>query len=258
MTAPDESTSAVETAFAGALSKSQLAYTHLRDRIALHDLGPGYRLVLQSIADELSMSVVPVREAIRRLEAEGLVTYERNVGARVAMIDEHGYVDAMQALGVVEGAATGLSAQGISPVDLARAAEVNERMRALLDHFDPHMFTALNRQFHSVLFESCPNPLLLDMVHRGWAQLSGLRDSTFAFVPGRAHDSVAEHVYLLDLIAGGAEPIEIEIAARDHRWATMQAFLDARAGRAGADAASADAAVAAAARPHQTQHRETP
>ncbi|MFC8797714.1 GntR family transcriptional regulator [Promicromonospora sp. NPDC057138] len=229
MTTGDVAASAVETAFAGALSKSQLAYDYLRDRIALRELSPGYRLVLQNIADELAMSVVPVREAIRRLEAEGLVTYERNVGARVAMIDEHGYVDAMQALGVVEGAATGLSAPAVSAADLRRATEVNEHLRSLLDHFDPHAFTALNRQFHSVLFESCPNKLLLDMVHRGWAQLSGLRDSTFAFVPGRAHDSVAEHVHILDLIARRADPLEIEIAARDHRWATMQAFLDARA-----------------------------
>ena len=45
------------------------------------------RLVLSSIAEELGFSVVPVREAIRRLEAEGLVTFERNVGATVAAID---------------------------------------------------------------------------------------------------------------------------------------------------------------------------
>ncbi|MCF4121005.1 GntR family transcriptional regulator [Antribacter sp. KLBMP9083] len=231
----------VAGAEATASSKSQLAYTYLRDRIAHRELSPGYRLVLQSIADELAMSVVPVREAIRRLEAEGLVTFERNVGARVAMVDEHGYVDAMQALGVVEGAATGLSAPGISAEDLKRASDVNDQLRALLDYFDPHAFTALNRQFHSVLFESCPNQLLLDMVHRGWAQLSGLRDSTFAFVPGRARDSVAEHVHILDLIARKADPLEIEIAARNHRWATMQAFLDARA-----DGAH-----------HQTRHTET-
>ena len=242
MTAEEVPASAVEAAFAGALSKSQLAYDYLRDGIARHELGPGYRLVLQNIADELAMSVVPVREAIRRLEAEGLVTYERNVGARVAMVDEHGYVDAMQALGVVEGAATGLSAPRISGADLERASQVNEHLRSLLDHFDPHAFTALNRQFHSVLFESCPNQLLLDMVHRGWAQLSGLRDSTFAFVPGRAHDSVAEHAHILELIAREAEPLEIEIAARNHRWATMQAFLDARA---------------AGATPHPPRHPET-
>ena len=68
------------------LSKSQLAYSFIRDRISSQDFTPGYRLVLGSLAKDLDMSVVPVREAIRRLEAEGLVTFERNVGAHVSMV----------------------------------------------------------------------------------------------------------------------------------------------------------------------------
>ncbi len=70
-----------------------------------------------------------------------------------------------------------------------------------------------------MLFEPCPNPHLLDLVHRGWARLSGLRDSTFTFVPGRAQHSVEEHAEILELIRDGADPLEIELAARDHRLA---------------------------------------
>lgn len=209
-------------------SKSEVAYAWLRERIARHDYGPGYRLVLGSIADELGMSVVPVREAIRRLEAEHLVTFERNVGARVSLVDESEYVFAMQSLGVVEGVATALSAPRLTAEDLDRAAAINERMLHLLGAFDAHTFTQLNRQFHSVLFDACPNPHLLDLVHRGWARLSGLRDSTFAFVPGRARESVEEHAELLDLIRTGADALELELAARAHRWRTMEAFLHAR------------------------------
>ncbi|MFD6068184.1 GntR family transcriptional regulator [Amycolatopsis lurida] len=209
-------------------SKSELAYEWLRERIARHEYGPGYRLVLAEIAGALDMSVVPVREAIRRLEAERLVTFERNVGARVAMVDQNEYVHAMQTLGVVEGVATALSAPQLSEENIARARRVNERMIALLDHFDAHEFTALNQRFHSLLFECCPNPQILDLVHQGWTRLSGLRDSTFAFVPDRAHRSVEEHEEILRLITEKADPLDIEFAARNHRWATMQAFLDAR------------------------------
>lgn len=208
-------------------SKSEQAYTWIRSRISAHAYGPGYRLVLGPIAEELGMSVVPVREAIRRLEAEGLVTFERNVGARVTLVDEGEYAHTMQTLGLVEGAATALSAPLLDADALAQAAEVNERMSRLLEHFDPHTFTELNRQFHSVLFEPCPNPHLLDLVHRGWARLSGIRDTTFAYVPGRAHHSVDEHAQILELIRDGAEPLEIELAARNHRWRTRDAFLDA-------------------------------
>lgn len=213
---------------AATASKSELAYAWLRERISRREYGPGYRLVLGSIADELGMSVVPVREAIRRLEAENLVTFERNVGARVALVDESEYVFAMQTLGVVEGIATSLSAALLTPGDLDRAAAVNDRMLRLLDDFDAHTFTQLNQQFHSVLYGPCPNPHLLDLVHRGWSRLSGLRDSTFAFVPGRARESVEEHADILRLLRAGADPLEIELAARAHRWRTMDAFLAAR------------------------------
>lgn len=209
-------------------SKSEQAYDWIRERIARHEYGPGYRLVLGPIADTLGMSVVPVREAIRRLEAEGLVTFERNVGARVSVVDESEYVFTMQTLGVVEGSATAISAPHLTEQDLDRAVAVNERMHTLLDHFDPHTFTQLNQQFHSVLFEPCPNPHILDLVHRGWSRLSGIRDSTFAFVPGRAHHSVEEHAEIIDLIRSGADALEIEMAARNHRLRTLDAFLAAR------------------------------
>jgi DNA-binding GntR family transcriptional regulator len=209
-------------------SKSQHAYEWLSTKIAHQEFGPGYRLVLATIADALGMSVVPVREAIRRLEAEGLVTYERNVGAHVAVIDESELVFTMQTLGLVEGSATALSAMLLTGADLDRAAGINERMAALLKHFDAHAFTHLNQQFHAVLFEPCPNPHILNLVHRGWSRLSGLRDSTFTFVPGRASHSVDEHANILNLIRTSADPLEIELAARDHRWRTMDAFLAAR------------------------------
>ncbi|WP_193598260.1 GntR family transcriptional regulator [Microbacterium sp. YJN-G] len=209
-------------------SKSEQAYAWIRGRISSHAFVPGYRLVLGAIADELGMSVVPVREAIRRLEAEGLVTFERNVGAHVALIDESEYAHTMQTLGLVEGAATALSAPLLDEAALARAEEINDRMLRLLDHFHAHTFTNLNRDFHSVLYEPCPNPHILDLVHRGWGRLSGIRDSTFAFVPGRARHSVDEHTHILELIRGGADPLQIELAARDHRWRTLDAFLDAR------------------------------
>jgi DNA-binding GntR family transcriptional regulator len=206
-------------------SKSQQAYQAVKARIVEGTYTPGYRLVLGAIARDLGFSVVPVREAIRRLEAEGLVTFERNVGATVAGIDPTEYLYTMQTLSIVEGAATALSAPLISGTDIARARAVNEEMRECLEHFDPVRFTQLNQDFHSVLFEHCPNPHILDLVHRGWNRLASLRSSTFRFVPGRARDSVDEHEKLLKLIETGADADDIEKAARLHRSATLDAYL---------------------------------
>jgi DNA-binding GntR family transcriptional regulator len=207
------------------LSKSQLAYQWIRERINDGRFVPGFRLVLGQISRELDVSVVPVREAIRLLEAEGLVTFERNVGAQVALMEETEYVHTMQTLSIVEGAATGLSAPHITADHIRRAREVNDKMISCLDDFDPHRFTELNRDFHSVLFEECPNPRILDLVRRGWNRMNVLRDSSFSFVPGRARQSVAEHEQLLQLIEAGADALEIELAAREHRTATLDAML---------------------------------
>ena len=206
-------------------SKSQQAYDWLAQRIASHELTPGYRLVLATIAAELDMSVVPVREAIRRLEAQGLVTFERNVGATVAMIDDSQYRQSMETLAILEGAATALAARRLTATDLRRAGEINNRMVQTLDHFDPHAFTALNQEFHATLFAPCPNPRLLDLVNAEWARLGRLRDSTFSFVPDRAGQSVREHEELVRLIAAGAALPDIETAARQHRSATLAAYL---------------------------------
>jgi DNA-binding GntR family transcriptional regulator len=210
-------------------SKSELAYSWIRSRIEGGRFVPGYRLVLGAIAKELDVSVVPVREAIRRLEAEGIVTFERNVGAQVAMLNETGYVTTMQTLSILEGAATMLSAPFIDESAIAAARSVNAEMANCLDHFDPHRFTELNREFHSILFERCPNDNLLDLVHRSWNSLNMLRDSTFSFVPGRARQSVAEHDGILSLIENGAESLEIELAARAHRTRTLDAFTEYQA-----------------------------
>lgn len=206
-------------------SKSERAYTAIKDKILGGDFTPGYRLVLAKLAEDLGFSVVPVREAIRRLEAENFVTFERNVGATVAGIDPTEYLYTMQTLSIVEGAATALSAPLITPSDIARARVINAAMRECLDHFDPVRFTALNLKFHSVLFESCPNPHILELVHRGWNRLQALRSSTFSYVPGRAQESVAEHEELLALLESGATAETVERAARAHRTATLDAYL---------------------------------
>ncbi|GLJ80889.1 GntR family transcriptional regulator [Microbacterium imperiale] len=215
----------MSTPAADTRSKSQRAYDWIRERIAEQEFTPGYRLVLGTIAGELDMSVVPVREAIRQLEAEGLVTFERNIGARVAMVDDSQYRYSMQALSILEGAATALAARALDVDDIRRAREINELMTESLDHFDPRSFTRLNQEFHAVLFERCANPRMLELVQAEWARLGHLRDSTFSFVPGRAQESVREHEHVLALIERGAPLTEIEHAARRHRSATLDAYM---------------------------------
>ena len=210
-------------------SKTQQSYRFIKERIEDGRFTPGYRLVLDTLARDIGVSTVPVREAIRMLEAEGLVTFERNVGAQVAFMHEQEYQYTMQTLAVVEGAATALAAPLIDADRIAAARAVNDELRTAIAAFDPRRITALNEQFHAVLFEVCPNPHILDLVHRGWKRLALLRDSVFGFVPGRAQKSADEHAALLALLESGAPAIDVESAARQHRLNTLEAVLDYQA-----------------------------
>lgn len=207
-------------------SKADLAYREILAGINAGRHAPGARLVLSQLAAELDMSVVPVREAIRRLQSDSIVAYTRNVGATVIGIDPEIYHDTMETLALVEGFSTAQCAPLVTGEELSRARELNGKMRALLDDFDAREFTALNKEFHSVLFEHHQNPHILDLVHRGWARLAALRSSTFAYVPGRATTSVDEHDRLLELIETGADFATVEDAARRHRLNTLNAYLD--------------------------------
>lgn len=211
-------------------SKTQAAYDWISEQITRRRFSPGYRLVFARLADEIGVSVAPVREAIRRLEAEGRVEYQQNIGAAVAMVDENAYRDTMESVTIIEAATTALSAPHLSAEDLDEADLINEEMRAMvssIETFEPSRFTELNQAFHRILFRACANQHLRDLVERDWAQLDSLRDSTFGFIPGRAVSSVEEHADLLSLIRSGARPDRIERAAREHRLATLHAY-DAR------------------------------
>ncbi|WP_166970072.1 GntR family transcriptional regulator [Brevibacterium atlanticum] len=229
MEGPAVSTSAAtEPGAPEVLSKAETAYRWIRERVADQTYQPGHKLVLAQIALELDTSVVPVREAIRRLEADGLVTFERNVGARVAMVDQGSYAQSMETVAVLEGAAVAAALGHLGEEDLTAAERINEAMRALLEVFEPAEFTRLNHEFHEALYRRCPNERLCTLVGLEWDRLSHLRDSTFAFVPNRALESVEEHSRILALIRARASAQEVERAVREHRSATLHSYQNSQ------------------------------
>ncbi|MGA4981091.1 GntR family transcriptional regulator [Streptomyces cellulosae] len=209
---------------APAAPKSRVAYTWIREQITSGAFGPGHRLVLTALATRLGMSVVPVREAISHLTAEGLVTFRPNVGASVSLADPDRYIHTVEVITVLESAATALSAPHLTRRDLAHARDLNAAMRAALGDFDFRRFTALNQEFHHTLYSRCPNPRLLEAVDAEWSRLGHLRDSIFGLVPQRPKESVCEHDDLLGLIEGNGTPALIEQAVRRHRTASLDAF----------------------------------
>ncbi len=189
---------------------------------------------MDQIAREFQVSPVPVREAVRRLEAEGLVIFTPNVGAQVAGIDTDEYVATMQTLAYLEAAATSLAVPHITDEHLAEARAINDQMRDLSGHgFDPLRFTELNHRFHTVLCGACPNARLLKLLHREWEWMAMIRRSTFSYVPSRSAISVTEHDEIIDSISSGASLDQVEALCRAHKLHTMNEFVAARQTSAG-------------------------
>lgn len=209
------------------LSKSELVYRELRQRIISGRYTTGYRLVLDQIAREMGVSPVPVREAIRRLEAEGLVTFTRNVGAEVTSIDVGDYANTMFVLAYLEGAATALSAEHLTDEQIAEAIDTNNQMRALTDssNFDARLYTSLNGRFHHQLCQACPNERLNDLITREAERIAVIRRTTFSFSQERSRKSVIEHDHLLELISSRADYDVIDRAAREHKMFAMRDYV---------------------------------
>ena len=215
---------------AASMSKAEQSYALLRSQILDGTYGPGYRLVLAELARESGMSTIPLREALRRLQSDGLVEVVRNVGARVAVFDSAQVEHALQVLARLEGYATAIAAPLLGAEDVRQARAINARMAAALDDFDPPTFTARNRELHFALYRHCPDEHLRALLESEWTRLDHMRRSSFSYVPGRARRSVAEHEALLDLIADGAPAAEIERAACEHKIGTATALHAAHTG----------------------------
>ena len=206
-------------------SKADHAYETILQSILGGEYEPGERLVIERLARELDVSVVPVREAIRRLESDGYITFTRNVGATVASIDLERYPETIETVAALEGVALGLAVPHLSKRDLDRARTVNERLRRSLDDFEAALFTRLNKEFHAILFSVCPNRHILSILEREWALLETTRRSAFTYIPERAAASVEEHDRLVAMIEAGEDGWEIELFAREHRMSTARRLL---------------------------------
>ena len=209
-------------------TKQERVYQAVRERILTGAYGPGYRVVIDAIAEEFEISALPVREAIRRLEAEGLVVYRPNVGAQVAPADPGAFDEEMTVLAVLEGYATALAAPHLGKAGLEQLRAINDRMVAAADRLDSLEFGRLNQEFHAFIHEHCPNSALVSMLRDVARRLDAIRRTVFVQIPYRGSQSVAEHAELIDLIAAEVPAAELEAKAREHKLHTVTSFRDWR------------------------------
>lgn len=195
----------------------EAAYTRIRAAIRDGVLAPGERLTEADLAARFGVSRTPVRQAMARLEAEGLLTHEARRGLAVTRPDHQQVVELYVMREILEGAAARLAAQHASDTEIAAMSEIVEREP---DAFgDARALAEVNLRLHGLLYLAAHNRYLL----RSLEQLS----ATMALLPtlltrgGRAEAAHAEHRAILKAIAK-RDGDAAEAAARRHARAAQK------------------------------------
>ncbi|MGY6549965.1 MAG: GntR family transcriptional regulator [Roseinatronobacter sp.] len=175
------------------LPQGQSAYDRLLDEIRHGTLPPGARLREVDLAARLSISRTPVREAIRRLEADGLVEHLPRQGASLRRLSYAEVMELYEMRAVLEGTAARLAARSASELELRELAEINRDMTA---RAIPAEIVRLNRQFHATLINAAKNRYLQRAIGAMGRTLLILGQSTL-LDPARCASAAQEHETLL-------------------------------------------------------------
>jgi DNA-binding GntR family transcriptional regulator len=216
-------------------SRSEAAYDLLRAAVMDGVLQPGQRLREVDVSDWLGMSRTPVREAFRRLERDGLITFVPHKGMTVTVLDHSAVMELYRMREVLEGTAASLAAQHATEAEIAVLRDMIDQEAAFTD--DTRALAGRNVAFHNTIYAAAHNRYLL-------RSLNGLRDSmallgeTTYSVPGRIESALQEHRAVVDAIAR-RDPAAADRTMRAHLSGAQHARLRQMQGNSSQTAAVA-------------------
>jgi DNA-binding GntR family transcriptional regulator len=175
------------------LSKTDFMAALLRELIITGDLKPGEALRQRDLADRFGVSPTPVREALRRLESEGLVRYDPHRGSTVIEADVGGVQEKFRIRAALEGLAASLAAPKISDDDIRELESYNERLAD--PSLTPDEVNDINRTLHFRVYEMAGSPLLLALMRLLWQSFPQGPQVTRP-----REESVAEHDQLIEAL----------------------------------------------------------
>ena len=188
-------------------SKAQAVYELLRDRILNGQLEPGQPLSIDGLARELGVSKIPIREAIKQLEATRLVDVVLHVGARVAPISVAEAEQLYPIRHALSDLAVELAVTSHGADDLAHIERLHREMEAACRARDVRRVDGLNREFHLEIIRASGNPHLYDLYRDLMMRCSRFRagvpltqQQAAAMMP--EHQAIVDAFKARDVVAG--------------------------------------------------------
>ena len=190
------------------------AYAALHAAIVAGELSPGERLIEEELAEQLGQSRGAVREAILRLGHDGLVSRERNRGARVRRFTVGEAVEILEARAALESLAAGYAALRRTGGEANQLVSLVDEMERLLAAGELLAMSERNAAMHRRILEISAHAVALDICARLHSQMVRFQFRT-VLAPGRSAKSLAEHRRIVTAIAAGDRPAA-EQSMREH------------------------------------------
>jgi len=144
----------------------EIVYEELKLLILTGKITPGMRLMEEELAEEMGVSRTPIREAIRKLEKEGLITIEPRKGAYVSQLSTRDMVEILEVRQNAEGFAAALAAQRMTPEQKIKLKEIAEAYEAAVEAGDMVEMIKCDTTFHHIIVEASQNKILIQMVEQ--------------------------------------------------------------------------------------------
>lgn len=213
----------------GIFTKNDYAYAELRTRILTGQLEAGAVIPQARLAEELGVSTTPLREAIRRLTAEGMIHLEAHRDARVTEVSAAEARHLYEVRASVDPLAAALAAERRTESDLTLMSRALEQLTPIRDATNLGALMA-HREFHRAVYRASGNPILVDILEKLWDKADRYRLVGLRARGDTADDSdrvAAEHHAIFDSVAGGDPESAAEV---------MRAHIHGSLGRRAIDA----------------------
>ena len=204
-------------------SKNEQVYEYLHFQILHGQLAPGSRLVIDKIADDLGVSQIPIREAMFRLEADGLINFEPHVGAKVTALKANEITEVFQVLEAMEVISGRAACRRISEQNIAWLEKLMAEMDAVKG--DPNQWSIHNKEFHQYICDIAETGLVNKVLREALDHWDRLRHYYLKEVSAkRVPLAQKEHEALIkSLKARDADKFEAII--RKHNQESLQAYI---------------------------------
>lgn len=180
-------------------TRAQVILEEMRDRISTGVLAPGDRLLLKPMAEEFGCSEIPVREALRALQAEGLITVIPHTGAFVSAPNIDELVELTEVRSILEPEATVAAAPHIDAGMILKLRAMLAEMRVLGEQNAAQEYGRLNRRFHTFILDKTPNQKMAALVKDLWGQADRGR-LVYKKGPRFLDESMRQHTEIVDAI----------------------------------------------------------